>query len=128
VTRYELFRKRIAPIAFLAVVGLIAYDTCNKQQREHATIVIDLGAAAPRVKAIEAELTVDSEPVGTFRRTALPGGGGIGPVRFEATMPKPDGELRLDVDLGDAHRKLTRYIHADEGATVTVSIGDELAR
>jgi hypothetical protein len=127
VTRYEFFRRRIAPIAFLCVVGLIAYDACQKQQRNHATIVIDLGAAEPRVTSVEAELIVGGEPIGMFRRAALPGAK-IGPCRFETAMPDADGDLRIEVGMAGATRKLTRHVHAEEGATVTISIGAELER
>src|SRR5262245_64992157 len=83
VTRYDLFRRRIAPIAFLVVVGLIAYDTCESDRRNHATIAIELGAAEPRVTAVEAELVVGGTVVATFRRAALPGMK-IGACRLEA--------------------------------------------
>lgn len=126
-TRYELFRRRIAPILFLGIVALIFFDAWRKQERTHATIVLDFGAAAPHVRAVEAELFVDGESVGTFRRTALPEAA-IGPSRFEARMPDDRGELRVAVDLASGERRqLTRRIHADEGATITVSLGADLA-
>jgi hypothetical protein len=125
VTRYDFFRRRIAPILFLCVVGLIAYDSCHKQERTHATIVLDLGEAAPRVRAVDAELTVGGEVIGMFHRIALPGSS-IGPCRFEAALPKEAGELRIDVELVGGHKHLTRRIQADEGATVTVPLGADL--
>ncbi|HEU0030250.1 MAG TPA: hypothetical protein VFQ53_06450 [Kofleriaceae bacterium] len=125
-TRYEFFRKRIAPLLFLGMVGLIAYDTCDKQERTHTKIVLDLGEAAAIVKRVDAELVVDQEVIGLFHRNALPGST-IGPCKFEAAMPSPEGELRIDVDLGTRQKTITRKIHADEGSTVTVPLGDELA-
>ena len=125
-TRYEFFRKRIAPVAFLVVVGLIAYDACHKQERTRATIVLDYGAAAPEVKAVEAEIWMNNEQVTQFRRVALDGMQ-IGATKFEASLPDVDGEIRIDVDLGDkGHRELTRKIHVEEGATVTVPLERDL--
>lgn len=128
-TRYELFRKRIAPILFLGVVGLIAYDAWKKDQPEgiQGTVVIELGEAAPRVRGIEAELAARGETIVTFRRAAPPEGGG-GAYRFKARMPEPDGELRVTVDLGDARRQLSRAVHLEDGATVRIDLSPDLAR
>lgn len=126
VTRYEFFRKRIAPIAFLVVVGLIAYDACNKQERTRATIVLDYGVAAPEVKAVDAEIWMNNEQVTQFRRVALEGMQ-IGVTKFEASLPDVDGEIRIDVDLGaKGHREMTRRIHIEEGATVIVPLERDL--
>jgi len=130
VTRYEFFRKRIAPILFLCMVGLIARDACEKQK--HAgitgTVVIELGEAEPRVREVEAEMFVNSESVSVFRRAALPGAQ-IGDCRFEARMPAPDGELRLVIDLGEpARRRLSRMVHVEDRATVYVDVGADLQR
>lgn len=125
-TRYDFFRKRIAPIAFLGAVALIAYDTCDKQERTRATFVLDFGSAVNEVRAVEAEVWMRGEQVTQFRRTALDGGH-IGTAKFEGSLPATDGELRVDVELsaGD-HRMVTRQIHIDEGATVTIPLEREL--
>jgi len=124
-TRYDFFRKRIAPVAFLLVVGLIAYDTCEKQERAQATIVIDLGAAAPRVRSVDAQLIVAGDEIGTFHRAALPGHT-IGPCRFKASMPDEAGELRLTIDVDGDLRTIVRRVRAEEGATVRVPVEAEL--
>lgn len=125
-TRYEFFRKRIAPVAFLIVVGLIAYDTCNKQERTKATFVLDYGAAEADVKAVDAEIWMNNEQVTRFHREALEGMR-IGVSKFEASLPDVDGEIRVDVDLGaKGHRELIRKIHIDEGATVTIPLERDL--
>ena len=124
-TRYDFFRKRIAPVAFLGVVALIAYDTCEKQERTAATFEVELGEAAARVRSVDAQLVVDGEVVGTLHRAALPGLA-IGPVRFDAVMPDPAGELRLTVDVGGELRTIVRRVRAEEGATVRVPIERDL--
>ena len=40
-----MIRKRIAPFIFLVAMGLIVRDTCQKADRAHATVVIDLGGS-----------------------------------------------------------------------------------
>ena len=128
-TRYEFFRKRIAPVLFLGMVALIAYDAWQNEKAEgiSGTVVIELGEAEPRVRGIEAELFVRGESVSTFRRAALPGAR-IGDTRFQARMPQADGELRVSVDLGDERRRLSRAVHLEDGATVRIDLGPELAR
>jgi hypothetical protein len=126
VTKYDLFRRRIAPIAFALVMGFITYDTCNKDHRTTATFVIDYGSAERDVHAIDAEIWMNSEQVSQFRRVALDNAS-IGKTQFKGSLPDTDGELRIDVELtnGD-HKKLTRVIHISEGATVTVQLERDL--
>lgn len=125
-SRYDLIRRRIAPIAFLLAIGLIARDSCNKAQRTHAAIELDFGDARPRVQAVDVRVIAGGDTVTTFRRAAL-GSGGIGPCRFDAVLPGEDGELQIDVDVAGEHRQLVRRFHAVEGATVRVPIGEAIA-
>lgn len=126
-TRYELFRKRIAPALFLGVVALIAYDTCEQRERTHTTIVLDLGDAEPRVRQITGELVVGGEVVGNLERRAMPDLSIGCPCRFDATMPEEAGELRLEVDLaGGVRKQVTKRIRAIEGGTTTVSLARDL--
>lgn len=125
-SRYDLFRRRIAPVAFLLAIGLIAHDSCEKAQRTHGAVELDFGAAGSRVRAVDVDVIADGgddAPVARFHRAAL-SGAGIGPCRFELALPGDDGELQLDIDLGDVHRRLTRRFHAVEGSTLRVTITD----
>jgi hypothetical protein len=126
VTRYDLFRRRIAPIAFLLAIGLIARDSCQKDHRTHTTVELQLGEARSRVRAVDVDVVTGDQTVARFHRAALPDAM-IGPCRFELALPEDDGELRLDVDLGAEHRRLTRPFHAVEGATMFVPIERDLA-
>jgi len=126
VSRYDLFRRRIAPIAFLIAIGLIARDSCQKDQRTHTTVELDFADARPRVRAVDVAVVIGgagAEPVARFHRGALTDGG-IGMPRFVLALPADDGELQLDVDLGAEHRWLTRRFHAVEGSTLRVTITD----
>ncbi len=124
-TRYDLLRKRIAPFAFLMGLGLLVHQSCQQAERTHATIVFELGAAAPRVVAIDATLLVDGEVAGQLHRRALPGMQ-IGESRFEVTMPRRHGELQIDVELAEGTRHLVRQIRAEDRAVVRVALGSEL--
>lgn len=125
-TRYDLFRKRIAPIAFALAIGFIAYDTCNKHERTSATIVLDYGSAERDIRAVEADVFMNQQQVSHFRREAQPGAL-IGRTQFKASLPDTDGELRVDVELTSGeHRTTSRAIHVTEGATVTIQLERDL--
>lgn len=119
-------KRRVLPIAFICGMAVLIQKTCNGQTRTHATIVIDLGAAATVVRAVDAELVVAGDSNAQFHRRALPDLA-IGPCQFEVSMPADDGELTIDVELPGAVRKhLVRRIHASDGATIRVPLGPEL--
>lgn len=122
VTRYEFFRKRIAPVLFLGMVGLIAFDTCEKQERHHATIIVDLGAAEPRVRSFSAELVVKDAQVSTFERRALSGLSIGCPCKFVTAMPAESGELRFVVEVDGKLVRQTKQLHVIEGGTTTVKL------
>jgi hypothetical protein len=122
---WDLFKRRVLPVAFICTMAVLIQNTCNKSTRTHATIVLDLGDAASRVKAIDAHLTVNGDENAQFHRAAL-SGMQIGPCRFEVSMQADDGELIIDVDLGTAKKHLTRKVHATEGATITIPLAADL--
>jgi hypothetical protein len=123
VSRYDLFRRRIAPIAFFLAIALIARDSCEKDKRTHTTVELGFGSSKPSVRAVDVDVVVGSETIATFHRAALPDST-IGPCRFPLALPDDDGELRIDVDLGATHQRLTRRFHAVEGSTMLVTIPD----
>lgn len=126
VTKYDLFRRRIVPVAMVIVGGLLAYQTCNKQERTEATFVLECGAYSNDVRVIEAEVWMNGERVTTFRRVALEGGF-IGKSQFKASLPDTDGELRLDVELASSdHKHVVRRLHLRDGETVTFQLEPDL--
>ncbi len=123
-SRYDLFRRRIAPIAFFFAIALIVRDSCEKDHRTHTIVELSFGEATkPSIRAVDVDVVVKRETVATFHRAALPDSV-IGPCRFPLALPEDDGELQIDVDLGATHPRLTRRFHAVEGSTMLVSIPD----
>lgn len=120
-----MIRKRIAPLIFILAMGLMIRETCQKADRAQATVVIELGAAEAKVRAIDVMLNVDGDDLSVFHRIA-PSGLTIGPIRFPVSMPSRDGELRIDATLEKTTKRITRKFHAEDGAVVTIKIGDEL--
>ena len=109
-----------------AALGLIAYDTCGKAERTHATIVLDFGNAVNDVRSVEAEVWMDHDVVADFRREALDGIG-IGQVRFTGSFPAKEGELRMKVHLADGRiPEVTRPLEVTDGATITFKLEHHL--
>ncbi|HET9622531.1 MAG TPA: hypothetical protein VFP84_14265 [Kofleriaceae bacterium] len=124
-SRYDLIRKRLAPIAFFLAIGLLVRDSCQKEQRTHTTIELAFdGAQAASARAVDVAVVIKNETFSTFHRAALPGAM-LGPVRFAASLPADDGELRIDVDLGDHHQEVTRRFHAVDGSSMIVHVPAE---
>lgn len=126
VTRWDFIRRRIIPIAMIVVFALLAYETCNKQERTQVTFVIEYGAYAKDVRTVEAEVWMNGERVTSFRREAADGAY-IGRTQFEASLPDTTGEIRIDATLtaGDT-KHITRKVHVEEGQTVTFDLEPDL--
>ena len=117
-SRYDLFRRRIAPIAFGLAIVLIARDSCNKDQRTHATIVFDAGAGT-HVDELDAQMFANGELFGTFKRLDF-----IGSTKLEASLPAEDGELEIDLVVGGKLKHTSRHFHAVDASTLTVPLAD----
>jgi hypothetical protein len=124
-TFWELFKRRVLPIAFICGMAVLIQRTCNGATRTHATIVIDLGDAAAVVKKVDAQLVVDGDANAEFHRAALPDLT-IGPCQFQVSMPKDDGELTIDVETPKTTKHFVRRIYASDGAVIRVALGPEL--
>lgn len=133
-----MFRRRLAPIAFILAIALIAHEQCTKMHRTHATVVLDLGDVAPRVVSVDAEVKIGDESAAIFHRAAHP----IGTCKLELALPVDDADLQVDVVVRPAAsesadsqatppgagtpKRIHRKLHLEEGATITVPLAREL--
>jgi hypothetical protein len=123
-SRYDRLRRRIAPVAFLLALGFLVHQTCQSEERQQTTIVLDFGDAAPRVKAVRADVfSDDGEPVAWFERAAPPDASGR--VSFPAMLDGPS-TLRLRVDTATGLVPLERRLRSDGGDTLVVDVGRDL--
>jgi hypothetical protein len=125
VSRYDTFRRRIAPIAFGVAIVLLARESCNKHEHADATFAFDFGSAAKNVQSIDVDVVEHGEVYSHLHRDALPGST-IGPTRFRGALPDADGELRIDVSLPAGVRHIVRPFHADDNATITIPLERDL--
>ncbi len=125
-SRYDLFRRRLAPIAFVLAMGLLIRESCQKQQRTHATIHVGLPAQKALITAIDADVVVAGDTVGHLHRTATDLPIDARPLQLAVALPSDDGELDLELDLASgAHKRVVRRFHASEGATSDVVLTDD---
>jgi hypothetical protein len=127
VSRYDLFRRRLAPIAFFLAIGLLARDSCQKHQRTHATVELRFEGDVAAVRGVDVDVWVGGEIVAQFHRSALPDRP-IGRCELELAVPEDDGEFRITVDRGASHQQLTRAFHAIDGSTMLVAIPEPAPR
>ena len=123
-SRYDVFRRRLAPIALFLGIALIARESCQNSQRTHTTVQLSFGEAEHSVRAVEVDVVLAGETVASFHRTALPDRP-IGLCEFKLSVAEVDGEFRIDVDRGDHHQRLTRQFHAVDGSAMLVTIPDD---
>jgi hypothetical protein len=116
-----MFRRRLAPVALFLGIALIARESCQKGQRTHTTIQLDLGAAQAGVRVVDVDVVVGGEVVASFHRAALPDRP-IGTCEFKLVVAEEEGDLRIAIDRGAAVQRLTRHYHAVEGSTMLVPI------
>lgn len=121
-SRYALFRRRLAPIAFILAIALIGHEQCTKLHRTHTTVVLDLGDVAPRVVSVDAEVRIGDESAAIFHRAAHP----IGTCKLELAVPVDDVDLQVDVDVAGTPKRIVRKLHLEDGATLTVPLAREL--
>ncbi len=125
-SRYDLFRRRLAPIAFVLAMGLVIRESCQKQQRTHATIHVGLPAQKTLITSVDADVVVDGDNVGHLHRTTTDLPIDARPLQFAVSLPNDDGELDLELDLvNGTHKRIVRRFHASEGATVDVRLTDD---
>ncbi|MEZ4359062.1 MAG: hypothetical protein R3B48_02705 [Kofleriaceae bacterium] len=136
-SRFAALRKRLAPLV-LVIAGLaLAHETCANEDRREVTVRFELGEGAPRVRELHVDLFVNGDAVSQLHR-ARTVGLAMGAPEMKSVLPGRDVELRIElaVDAADpaaadgrARRGVvTRRIHAEGGAVVSVPLADDIAR
>jgi hypothetical protein len=124
VTKYDWFRRRIAPVAFGVAIVLMARESCHHGEQREVTFVIDLGAARPEVRVVDAELWAGGQRISVLHRAAV--GGTIGNIQFKAMLPEREGEVRMDVETTRRLDHVVRNFFAEDGSTITLRVGETL--
>lgn len=129
---WSKLRKRLAPVALVVAMGLMAREACDQRARQPVTLRFELGSGAARLRSLEVQVLADGELVGELRRGA--GGAGLGAPELKVSVPGGEAELRIELELAPpsalaeaaTRRSLVRRIHAEAGAAVTVPLAADL--
>jgi len=123
-SRYEWFRRRLAPVAFLIALGVLVHQTCQSRDRAEVTVGLDYGAAAAQVSHVRADVMVGDESVSWFESgPPVPGV----PAQFRALIEGGQATVRIEVTTAAGVRTIERKIVAEGGSAVTLHLGDDLA-
>ena len=119
-SRYDRWRRRLAPAALLIALGVLAYDTCESKEKSGTPIVLDLGAARPSVRHVRADAFVAGEPSGWFEADVV----GERPLQVRA-MIEDRAVLRIQATTDRGLRVLERVVHPSSHP-VTISLERDL--
>lgn len=122
----DTLRRRIAPVAFLLALALLASRTCQSEA-VRVRIELDPGAASAEVRAVRVDVFRQGEDqsVAVFSRRYGEAGPDARPS-FEAQLDPGTYELRIEVETPRGHRRLERTIEPRDASTVTIRLEREL--
>lgn len=127
---FAVWRKRLSPLVLVIAMAFLLREACEGNARRPVTVQLDLGAQSSRVRRLWVDVFVDGESVAQYQRGAL-----AGTPSLEARLSGEPAELRIELELAPlepggelSRRVITRKLSAKGGSTVSIPLGDELAR
>jgi hypothetical protein len=119
--RWEKAKRRWIPLAFLVVLGLLGFRTCESEASD-VTVVVDLGARAADARSLSVEYVRDGEdaPVATMRLTYGPGGA-PGPAKQSLKLTPGGYTARIEIATDAGIERIVRKLRVDGSATIRVS-------
>jgi hypothetical protein len=126
-SRRVVWRRRIAPIALLIALGLLATRTCGAE-RTSVELSFDVGAAAERVRELQVtvhRLPAEGADTPVAQWTGRPSAGVLRPWKLHLD---PGGyRLRFRADVGGRMVRFDRTIDVrQDEARITVPVADAL--
>lgn len=119
-TRYQVFRRVIAPVALIAALALLAYDTCGAEQDAEVRFAVDFGDTAPEVRHVRIDLWRGDDSIGFFERR-FGEAGVVEPVRWRQVVPGGALEATISVTLaGGEIVPMRKPLRAPEDGEVTI--------
>jgi hypothetical protein len=121
-SRYQWFRRKLAPVALVVALLVLAHETCNKKGAESETIELRFGDHVRELRSVHAEIFVDGQPAGHMDRDLSVDPNT--PVTFPAVLDGERATIRIDVVTATGPRRFERTLTA--GSRVIVDLGAEL--
>jgi hypothetical protein len=95
-TRYQVFRRIVAPVALIAAIAVLAYDTCGAEERAEVRFAVDFGDSAKDVRHVRIDLWSGDDSIGFFEKR-FGEAGATEPVRWKQVVP--GGALEATINL-----------------------------
>ncbi|MCE9572609.1 MAG: hypothetical protein K8W52_05585 [Deltaproteobacteria bacterium] len=124
-SRYDLFRKRLAPVALIVALAALAHETCSHRSTNDVTIELGFGNHAGEIRHLRADVFVDGEPDAWMEQDFGPDGADR-PPRFRAMVPGDHAVLRVDMVTTAGPRRVEHKLAPESGATLLVDLGADL--
>jgi hypothetical protein len=123
---WDTFRKRIAPVALMIALVLLATRTCSTEIAR-VEMALDFGAAAERVRQVRVDMFPRGEERSVlFFERAYGERGVTSPPSLEAQLDAGTHEMLFEVVLDDGLRRFTRIVEVTDQATITVKLERDL--
>jgi hypothetical protein len=122
-SRYEWFRKRIALVAVVIAVLVLANEMFKSKDVSRATVELRFGAHAAEVEHARASILVDSEQVGWAERDFTIDSS---TMRFPAELGGDRASIVVELDTTRGHRRFEHQL--TRGDVVVVDLGPDLDR
>lgn len=119
---WEFFRRKIAPVIFIVVLGLLATRTC-RSEAQRLTVVIDFGASRAQVRALAVDYFRDGEAERVAHMRAEYGPGGApGPARQELQLDRGAYTARIVVTTDSGPLELERRLVVEEQEVARIQL------
>jgi len=119
-SRYQVFRRVVAPIALIVALGVLAWDTCRKDERADVRFAMDFGDDAADIRQVRVDLWVGDDSIGYFE-TRFGDAGATAPVRWKQPVPRDEIDATVSLTLADGQVvELRRRLHAPSGGEAVI--------
>jgi hypothetical protein len=119
-SRYQLARRVIAPIALVLAIGLLVKETCAEAAREPVAFSLRFGDDAARVRHVRVDLWVDDASIGFVER-AFGDAGAVERVHWSQPVSEQDLEVTISLTMVDGEVvALRRRVSAIPGSAVVI--------
>lgn len=123
---YDIFRTRIAPIAFIVALAALATQTCRNEMSS-VTFYFDFGSRGAVARTLEVEIFRgdDPEPVGRFQET-FSATNKATRSRWKTKLDSGTYRLEIRVATDRKTHRFSRSAEVKDGAAITVPLEDSL--
>jgi len=116
-SRYDSFRRYLAPLGLALGIAFLAHQTCRAEENAAVEFSVDLGETAPQVRHLRVDLWDDGTSVGFYDRDVA----GPGSLRWQQVVPSPELEATISLTMDDGRVvEVRRKLHAAGGSHVRI--------